>query len=111
MKLFKFTKNRKKLFIILLLFIFGLLSFAALDILIEKQLGTMSFINDFCFIIIMFFFSLPAIILGAWFKLSFFEFGIGAAPKNLFGFIITLIFYVVLIYLISWTADLVKNKN
>ena len=105
MSIFKFTKYRKKLFAILSIIFIGIPLLATLDILIERQLETISFLNAISFIIIMIFFWIPAIIFGSILKLPFFEFGIGAGPTHVVRFLLTIFFWILLIYLLSWPGN------
>lgn len=111
MSIFKFTKYRKRLLIILSVIFIGIPLLATLDTLIERQLETMSFINDISFVVIMIFFGIPAVIFGSVLKLPFFEFGIGAGPTNIAGFILTILFWIILTYLLSWSGNIKKDDQ
>jgi hypothetical protein len=105
MDIFKFTKYRKRLFLILSVLFIGIPLLATFDILIERQLETMSLLNDISFLIVMIFFWTPALIFGNVLKIPYFEFGIGAGPTNIAGFILTILFWYILIFLLTWPGN------
>jgi len=131
MNIFKFTKLRKKLFIrfsiwfigIPLLCIFALFLLSHLQQLCAYYLGRISFpflmvsygVTPFLMIVSMLFFFVPATLvhlLG--FGEACFETEIFLTP-TLLGWIVTIIFYFVIAFLLSWLGsykkDNVKDEN
>ena len=111
MKLLKFTKSRKKLFIGPLIIFLGLPLLCALSMVLKIPcpLGIICLPNLF------FYFLLPASVLGSGFGKSLFEWeAFGMAPKGLSGWVITIIFYLVLSFSVSfllcWVGSFKKDK-
>ncbi|EKE25760.1 MAG: hypothetical protein ACD_5C00041G0002 [uncultured bacterium] len=108
MNIFYFSQFRKKLLVILLV-MFVILPQVAL--LLENQLAPASNIfYEMVFAIAVAWLSIASIILNS-IGISLFEGQIGLGPKNIFGYLLIVLFYFSLAYVLSWFGNLKKDNQ
>lgn len=119
MNLFEFTKLRKRLFINRLIVLLGIPLLCTLIMTLESPVALLlGLLRMICLPIVIIFFLLPALIFdflpshvfGSGVGGPLFEWGIGTSPKGILGWALTIIFYVVLSFLLSWVGSFRKDK-
>ncbi|MBU0534287.1 MAG: hypothetical protein KJ887_05790 [Candidatus Omnitrophica bacterium] len=100
--IFKFTKLRKGLFTSFLILFLGIPLILLISNTSQEFPGSLGFV--------ILFFYIPACLANSLgFGSYFSRGGIGVAPNGISGLLITIIFYLVLAFLLSWVGNLKKD--
>ena len=102
---FAFTRLRKKLFIGLLIIFFGIPLLLAGVLVVESAFHVTSVLSAVAFVAFGYLFFVPTYLFGE----PLFQWGILPGPKGPLGWMVTILFYLLAAFLLSWPGNLRKN--